>query len=152
MKYYVYCESDYEVYRDDFDPEEYSGFNHDGSTNHRFTVSNKQDNNQSLLKTFEADIDNPHFVVIIYSDGGTFGRTDGLVQILPPVNEQDAILIKETIEKLGADKTGFVEYSTRERRSSGVLELLSKYGYDVKYFSLDFGSYFGILEDVVILR
>ena len=145
MKYYIYCESDYEVYRDDFDSNEYSGFNHDGRTNHRFTVSNKKDNNQSLLKTFETNIDSPRFVAIIYSDGGTFGRTDGLVQILPPVNEQDAILIKEVIEKIGVDKCERDDYDV-------VQEILKSYGHDVKYFSLDFTSYFGILENVIILE
>lgn len=152
MKYYIYCKDDYYVYQDDFDSDDYSGFCHDGRVNHQFTVSNEPDNNESLLESFETDIENPHFVAIIYSDGGTFGKTDGLVQVLPPVDQKSAALIKEVIKQIAVDKREYVEYDTIERKVNEVREVLRSYGNNVKYFHLNFATYFGSLEDVVIIR
>ncbi len=152
MKYYIYCKYDHYVYQDDFNSEDYSGFCHDGRVNHEFTVSNEQDNNESLIESFDTDIEKPHFVAIIYSDGGTFGKTDGLVQVLPPVDEKAVALIKKTIEQIAIDRREYAEYDTIERKVNEIRETLRSYGSDVKYFHLNFTSYFSSLEGVVILR
>lgn len=146
MKYYLSVEMDYEVYEDDFDGDDYTGFNHDGYVNHFFMLSKEEYGDGTLIQTFETKLDNPHFVVIIYSDGGTFGRTDGYVQALPPVDQDHAYLIKKIVEEVSSN------YENKEQVNSKVLALLKECGHDRRDFNLSINSYFARLQEVVILK
>lgn len=142
MKYYIYCKSNYEIYQQDFNSEDWSGFNHDAYTNHEFSISTKNNNSSDLINSYETDIENPYFAAVIFSDGGTFGRTDGYVQVLPPMIKNDAELIKLILENKNQ-----LDYQDEEFVQCE--QIIKKYD---KRKYIEFCGYFTEIQKVVILN
>jgi hypothetical protein len=141
MVYYIYCKSNYKIYQQDFNSEDWSGFNHDAYTDHEFSISNKNKNLLNLTSSYETNIDNPYFVAVIFSDGGTFGRTDGNVQVLPPMSKNDAELIKSILQNKNQLHYQDEEFVQCE-------QIIKKYD---KHKYIEFCGYFAEIQNVIIL-
>lgn len=102
MKYYISCDYTTTVgYRnDEGDGSEWSSFNHEVRYNHKFKFHTQQIDYPEV--TIETDIDNPCMVVVFYSDGGTFGRTDGYTELYGPFDITKAKKLEDAINS-GAD-------------------------------------------------
>lgn len=134
MKYYIECKYDTVTYQDDFNRDDWSGFDHDAMINHKFKVWKKPISYPD--ETLETDLEDPHFVIVIYGDGGTFGHTDGYTQYLPPMTSEQAHKVAEIIKDGPKD----------------IVEALKEVIELPKYWYPRWQGYFSNLEQVLILR
>lgn len=115
---------------DDGDGSPYSGYSHEIRINHRFTLSTTEHKRPD--KTFETDLNNPHVVVVLYSDGGTFGHTEGYTEVIGCFDKIKAEQIAQMIE----------DDASREE-----LEKIT----DNKYFYKCWDGYFSSFQEVKII-
>lgn len=103
MKYYLEIESDHEwIEQTGGCNGPYSGYNHDAYVNHRFKLT--KDKVQYPDQTIETDLKNPYIVVVVYGDGGTFGRTDGHTQYVGCFGKKTAEKVCELIDNSKYDE------------------------------------------------
>ena len=135
MKYYLGCEYDTTIGldNDDGDGSDWSSYNHEVMENHQFTLSKEKVDYPEM--SFDTDIEKPYIVAVIYSDGGTFGRTDGYVQYFGPFEKSFA-------EQLASTISGSSDDINKQK------ELKKLLGKD-SYFA--WTGYFASLQDVVLI-
>lgn len=148
-KYYIKCEC-HEITgykQEDGDGSRYSGFSHTVCTDHKFSVYKKPIDYPEA--TIETDVEDPHFVAVIYGDGGTFGRTDGYVQILNKgFTEEEAEKVCQLVKK-SAKKDSYMERNNKEPKEA--YKELEKLINDKNFYASWIG-YFSSLEKCCIIR
>ena len=109
MKYWIECDYHEEVGCDNREFEsKWDGFSHTVRTGHTFKVYNKKIDYPDY--SFDTDIEDPHVVIVLYYDGGTFGRTEGYVQYLPPSTKEESEQYAKMILNKKPLNMGFYEY------------------------------------------
>lgn len=93
----VYCKSYGVTYENTYGEDgPYTGYHHDGYENHQVNFSGDYGN---FEESYETDLDDPYFVYVLYSSGGTFGRTDGIFKAIGIYSREEAEKVKILIEK-----------------------------------------------------
>lgn len=138
----VYCRSSHVILEDSYGEDgPYTGYTHEAYEDHHVTFEGDP---LFIEETYQTELDDPYLVYVIYSSGGTFGRTDGYFRSLGLFTEEDALLVKKLVERsseLSERRSGIQEKELVDRK-------LSFYGIDYDFWN----GYFESLQEVVIKR
>jgi len=131
MKYYIECDSYYACYRE-ADPDNWDN-GEDGYSGHTFRVSTNKVKYPD--ETFETELPNQAIIAVIYSDGNTFGRTDGLVGYVGPFELEKA---KE-----------LAEYLANDLDNHEVYDMIRE---EYPNFIPSWGGFFAHIQDAIIVK
>lgn len=141
----VYCSSEHHVYEDTYGEEgDYTGFRHDGHENHQVYFHGQE--YACFEASFVTELEEPYLVYILYSTGGSFGKTDGYFRAIGVYSKEEAERVKKLIETCkepygwNKDKEAFEIYEKAKK------ELDKLNIYDV------WNGYFESLEEVSIKK
>lgn len=143
----VYCEKDSICIENTYGEDgEYSGYHHDEYVNHEVTFSNKKKNDYTFEDSFEVeDLNDAYLVYVLYSSGGTFGRTDGYFKAIGIYNLEEA----KRIQGLIFD-TQNLRYNPSKKEKEKFLESFKKL--DELHIYSCWTGYFENLNDCIIMK